>query len=176
MKKTLEQLRQEAARQIDTSSDDNQAVAVRKGKFRDTWKDVREVPALARAMQKVRASKDDLEEKLKEVNAEYDVLRLELMPTLLEDQGLENVKMADFYGPGESARVQVAADLYVKVPKEYTESFHKWLKKNKLGALIQPTINSSTLKAFTKGRIEAGKKLPEGLKVTPFTRASIVKA
>jgi hypothetical protein len=65
--------------------------------------------------------------------------------------------------------------MYVRVTDQ--QHFYEWLESNNLGDLIKPTVASSTLKAFVKNRIKAGKDLPDAvLKVTPFTRASITKA
>lgn len=105
------------------------------------------------------------------INAEYDVLRLELVPMLMEEQGLENMKVEDL------GRVGLAGDMYVSIKAGMQDDFFKWLKKNRMGDLIQNTVNSSTLKAFIARRVNEGKEIPRDLvNVTPYTRASITKA
>lgn len=115
-----------------------------------------------------RQRKEVLEAQLSVVNAAYDVLRLEKVPERMEIDGVENVR---YDGIG---RVSVTADLYVATSDK--AGLFGWLKKAKLGDLIQPQVNPSTLKAFVKKRIKDGKTYPaEFLKVTPITRASITK-
>lgn len=115
----------------------------------------------------LRAKKDKLEDELKGVNAEYDLLRLELIPTKMEQEGVERIVVA---GVG---RVSLTGDLYVKVSDQ--EQFHHWLHDRNLGDLIKETVAPSTLKAFVKGRIKDSKELPPMLDIKPFTRAAITK-
>lgn len=140
----------------------------RKEEYRSAYKDLPLVE-LVRAMNVLRANKEAREEDLKEINAAYDVLRLELIPAKMEEEGIERITVE---GVG---RVSLTADLYVSIRDK--TGFFDWLKKNKLGDLIRPQVPSSTLKAFVKGRLIKGTPVPESMvKVTPFTRASITKA
>lgn len=124
---------------------------------------------LVACMQIVRAEKDRLEEMLKIENARYDLLRIELIPASMEDEGVERVT---YEGIG---RVNLTGDLYVQVQNK--SGLMDWLSDEGMGDLIQPTANSSTLKAFIKRRIAAGQEIPEEfVKVSPFTRASITKS
>lgn len=142
----------------------------RKALYRYRHKDKKAVD-LAREQHQVQDLKDWLESLLKLVNAEFDTLRLELLPLQMEDEGLEGFRVE---GVG---RVSLTADMYVKVKPNLAKALILWLKKNKLGDLAQETVNSSTLKAFVKRRIEEGLAYPEDvLSVTPFTRASITKS
>lgn len=103
--------------------------------------------------------------------AELDMLRLQLIPAAMEEAGIENVRIEDL------GRLGLSGDMYVSIKAGCNEQFMAWLKKNKLGDLAKPVVNSSTLKAFVKARKLAGKPLPDDLlNVTPFTRASITKA
>lgn len=113
-------------------------------------------------------AKEDLEAQLKIVNAHYDVLRMEIIPEKMDNDGVENVK---YDGIG---RISLTADMFVATADK--EGLFNWFKTNGLEDLIQPTVNASTLKAFVKRRIVDGKEYPtEFLRVTPFTRASITK-
>ena len=124
---------------------------------------------LALNMKDLRAIKDDLEDRLKTVNATYDLLRIELIPAAMENEGVERVT---YEGIG---RVNLTGDLYVQVQNK--PGLMDWLSDEGMGDLIQPTVNSSTLKAFIKRRIAAGQEIPEEfVKVSPFTRASITKS
>lgn len=123
---------------------------------------------LVKKMQEVRAQKDGMEAELKSINAAFDVLRFELIPSKMEETGVETVR---YEGIG---RVSLTADLRVTVKEK--DNLFAWLKKHKMGDLIVPGINGSTLKAWLKGRIKSGKEYPsEYLNVTPITRASITK-
>lgn len=100
----------------------------------------------------------------------FDLLRTILIPAKMEDEHITNTV---FNGIG---RVTTQDDLFVSVKSGLKDKFYAWLRKNKLGDLIQGTVNSSTLKAAMKERLKKGKKLPtELLNVTPVTRAVITK-
>lgn len=165
--KKLQEARDRLAKGLDQREDSG---AERKQVFRDKYAKVYDVKALIEAMHAAQERKEAIEDTLKEANAEFDVLRLELVPTLMEDQGVEKVT---YEGIG---RVSLTADVYVSTNKAKAPGLFAWLKKRKLGDLIQPTINSSTLKAFVRDRMKAGKEYPKDfLNVTAFTRASITK-
>jgi hypothetical protein len=137
-------------------------------KWREKYKGLK-LKELVILMDGAQRRKEQLEDQLKDINAEFDVLRFELVPGALEDAGVENVR---YEGIG---RVSTTADLRLSLLKADQPTFFSWLKKNKLDDLIQPTVNSSTLKAWVKGRIKAGKEVPDVIAVTPITRASITK-
>ena len=125
---------------------------------------------MAKAMQKLERVIADREEEQKKRNIEYDILRLECIPTKMEDEGIDKITIA---GVG---RVSITGDLYVHVAADLRESFYTWLRDHGHGDLIKPAVNPSTLKAFAKDSIKKGTELPGDLiKVTPFSRASITK-
>lgn len=125
---------------------------------------------LVERMQELGQQKTNLEDQLKVVNAWYDVLRMEAIPTAMEDAGIERVA---YDGIG---RVSLTPDVLVSVKSGAKDDLFEWLDQHKFGDLIQPTLNSSTLKAFVKGRIKKGEELPNDfLNVTPIVRASITK-
>lgn len=125
---------------------------------------------LVRTMKNVQQEKERIEDTLKHLNAEFDVLRFELVPERMENDGVERVS---YEGIG---RVSLTADVRVTMIAPAKAKFFDWLKKHKLSDLIQPGVNSSTLKAWVKDRIKQGKEVPgEYLNVTPITRASITK-
>jgi hypothetical protein len=110
-----------------------------------------------------------VEEELKELNASYDVLRIELVPGKMEEEGIEKIT---YEGIG---RVSLTGDMQVKVTEQ--DNFFEWLEGHNLQDLIKRAVPPSTLKAFVKDRIKAGKEIPDNfLRVHPFTRASITKA
>ncbi len=131
--------------------------------------DGRDLKSLVEVMNGFRLKKADLEQKLAECNAYYDVLRMEKVPERMELDGVERVS---YEGIG---RVALTADLFVRTRDKV--GLFGWLRKNKLSDLIQPGVNPSTLKSFIKKRMQAGKPVPNDfVVVTPITRASITKA
>lgn len=113
-----------------------------------------------------------IDELHKILQAEFDAIRMRLLPDAMEEEHLASP--LNVAGVG---RVTLAADLQVSAPADQKDGFFSWLKKRKMGDLIQPTINSSTLKAWAKARIQKGAEMPpsEMLKLTPITRASITR-
>lgn len=129
-----------------------------------------ELEDVIRAMKAVMSKKEVTEDALKEINKEFDYLRLALIPKIFEDRGISNMKLD---GVG---RVGLTADIYASIPADRREEAYQWLSDTGHGDLIGSTVNASTLKAFLKGQLLKGEELPDGLfKVTPFTRASITK-
>jgi hypothetical protein len=137
-----------------------------RGKFAGAG-DLRE---LVQLLAQGRKEKEEAEAKLATINAWYDVLREEVIPAKMEAMQIERIT---YEGIG---RVALTADARVSIKPGVRDKFFKWLNKHKLGSLVQPGVNPSTLKAFVKDRMRAGKDVPdEFLNVTPFTRASITK-
>jgi len=127
---------------------------------------------LARHMKTVRADLDDADVIKKKLQKRFDFLRLQAIPTAMEDEGLSNFKL-DGIG-----RIGLTSDIYASIVSGKKVDAYKWLKDNKHGDLIQPTVNASSLKAAIKQILKKGEEvLPEELfKITPFSRASITKA
>jgi hypothetical protein len=130
----------------------------------------KKLKSLVEEMKAIGEKKERLEAELKDVNAAYDVLRFELIPEKMEEEGVERVS---YDGIG---RVSLTGDIRLSLLKARKPDFFAWCRKNKLGSLITEDINSSTLKAFIRGRIKEGKPYPSDIvTVTPITRASITK-
>lgn len=105
------------------------------------------------------------------VREPLDDLRLRKIPDLMAQ--LE-VKTTTFTGLG---RVQLASDLYASTISGQKEAAMQWLRDCGYDDMIKPTVNSSSLKALFRQQIKAGTMPPDDIfKITPFTRASIVKA
>ncbi len=100
-----------------------------------------------------------------------DDLRLRKIPDLMAQ--LE-VKTTTFTGLG---RVQLAADIYASTISGQKEAALQWLRDCGYDNMIKPSVNSSSLKALFRQQIKDGSMPPDDIfKITPFTRASIVKA
>jgi hypothetical protein len=125
---------------------------------------------LISAMATLSKAKEDAEDVLKRINAEYDFLRITKIPTKMEDEGVDRISIT---GVG---RVSLTADMHVSVKADMKEKFYEWLHDNGRENLITETVNASTLKAAVKQMYKAGEEVPEDLlNVSPFTRASITK-
>lgn len=122
-------------------------------------------------MQELQAQKDALEAQLSGVNNELDVLRRDKIPTLMESLGVRN---ATFEGVG---RVQLASDLFASTREGQKQAAMQWLRDIGHDGMISETYNASSLKALLRRMMADGVDYPEELfNVTPFIRASIVKA
>jgi len=126
--------------------------------------------ALARCMDKVKLIKDMLDTALKEINKEYDFLRLNAVPNRFEEEGIENLKI-DGIG-----RISLTGDIYVSIVKGCKDDAYEFFRDNGLGDIITETVNASTLKSTIKNMVKNGEDYPDKFfKVTPFTRATITK-
>lgn len=113
---------------------------------------------------------DDLEDQRKPIQKEYEQLRLELIPSAMAEEDITSIK-------GGFGRCTLTSDLYVSVLEGKKQALHSWLEENGHEAMIQPTVNAQTLKAFCKEQMKEGNELPEEvLKVTPFSRAVIYRS
>ena len=124
---------------------------------------------LATRMRAIQARMDDMDIEWKALTKELDEIRLKLIPDLMNEEGIRTVT---FDGIG---RVQLAADLYVSIIGNKEETY-EWMKDNGYGGVVVEYIHPSTLKATIKEGMKAGREFPEDkFKISPFTRASIVK-
>lgn len=154
----------------DNFDQDLNAQELRKQEFRSRYKGSKDLVKLAKIMKAVQETRDRLKEELAMANDELDVIRIEVIPALMEEKGIENFKVEGL------GRVSLTADMFVHVKPGAKNELFAWLRKRKLGDLITMQLNSSTLKSFVKGRIKDGKEVPgEYVNVTPYTRASITK-
>ncbi len=125
---------------------------------------------LVHEMSDIRKKKDSLEDALKEINEEFDFLRITKIPTVMRDDGVDRLSVS---GVG---RVSITADLHVSIKADQKEAFYEWLRDNGREDLISETVNPSTLKATVKKMFQSGEIVPEELlNVSPFERASITK-
>lgn len=125
---------------------------------------------IIRAMDALRTKTGELSELKKAAEAEYDYLRLQLVPNRFEEEGIESLKVEGI------GRVSLTGDMYVSILAANREAAYGYFRDIGKGSLITETINSSTLKAAVKAMIGNGEEVPADLvKVTPFTRASITK-
>jgi hypothetical protein len=126
---------------------------------------------LVRAMNKIREQKDALELELKETNREFEFLSKVKIPEAFENDKIKNLSVEDI------GRISLRTDIYASIKAGHKEEALRWLSDIGSENLIQPTVNSSTLKAFLKGRIRNGEDTPEEFfNITPYQQAVITKA
>lgn len=129
--------------------------------------DTSNIIALAKRMRQLQAEKEELEERLKFINLQYDEVRLRQIPDAMADA---EVKTLTIEGVG---RVQLANDCYATIVDK--EAGYAWLEEHGFDGLIRPYVQPSTFKAAVKEALKNGQEFPEELfTITPFMRASIV--
>ena len=130
-----------------------------------------ELRDLCAHMKSVQDRKDALESELTEVNKTLDRLRTVEIPTIMESLGIRNMT---FEGIG---RVQLAADIYASTREGKREQAMQWLRDCGYTDMITETYNASSIKALFRRQLAEGVEIPSDIfNVTPFVRASIVKA
>jgi hypothetical protein len=126
---------------------------------------------LAREMLRVKKEKERIDAASKEINKEYDFLRITKLPEQAETEGTRGAK---YSGIG---RLSFTSDMYVSVKAGCLPTVSRWLQDTGRGDLIIETVNSSSLKAVVKQAMVGGEEVPtDALNVSPFTRASITEA
>lgn len=130
-----------------------------------------ELRLLCEQMAAVQKRKEALEEELKAINAEFDILRLRKIPEAMEVLGVRN---ATFEGLG---RVQLAEDIYASTREGQKDRGIQWLRDCGYDGMITESYNASSIKALFRRMIKDAQPIPEDIfSITPFTRASLVKS
>ena len=126
------------------------------------------LPELASAMVSMRTEKEMMETELSDINRKYDLLRLNIVPEKMAEEDVTSLTVA---GVG---RLGVTGDVYAQITDKGVA--FEWLNDHGHGDLIQPTVNSSSLKALMRQFMKDGTEYPqEAFKVSPFSRASVTK-
>ena len=112
---------------------------------------------LAKRIKQLTEIHDALDSVRKQLNAEFDQLKLKEVPDLMIEMELRTFTVE---GVG---RVQVSGDVYASISAEKREEAYKWLRDNNYGDMIQETVNASSLKAWLKEGIQSGRATPEDL-------------
>lgn len=119
----------------------------------------------------LRCKKETLEAELSEINKMYDLITIQVLPTKMEDDGYKNLTIE---GVG---RFEIRPDMYVNTPADKRFDLQRWLTDKGDEALIQPTVNGSTLKAYIKERIQMGLEIPSEIcNIQPYTRVVLVES
>jgi hypothetical protein len=130
-----------------------------------------ELRSLGVHMKQLQDRKATLEEELSVINKDLDFVRTIKIPQKMEELQLKN---ATFEGLG---RIQLASDLYASTKEGQKGAAMQWLRDCGYEGMISETYNASSLKALLRRMLVEGVEIPDTLfSVSPFTRASIVKA
>lgn len=78
------------------------------------------------------------------------------MPARLDDEECQTFNT-------DRARVTRTAKLYASIPADKRDEAYQWLRDNGLEALIQETVNASSLSAAAKEMMATGNELPEDM-------------
>ena len=132
--------------------------------------DLNTLRELCAKMQGLQTEKETLEESLKTTNAAIDDLRLKQIPEMMDQIEVRNATF-----PG-IVRIHLAADLYCSTKAGQKDAAMQWLRDMEMDGMISETYNASSMKALVRRLIEQGAEIPDCLNVSPFIRASIVKA
>jgi hypothetical protein len=131
------------------------------------------VPAskLAEAFAAVRDVVDEYEAIGKRLAAAHEKLRSVLIPAAFEREDIKS------FTTKSGHRVTVQQRVFASIVKETQDEAYDWLRKNGLGDLIKPTVNSSSLSATAKELAAEMKELPPDLfKVAVMPTTSFTKA
>ena len=124
--------------------------------------------------ERFRDLKNELEDRKAETSIlqkEFDLIRKELLPTKIEDSGLDTP--VNLKGIG---RISIRQELYTSIVADKKDEAYAWLEESGNDGLIKSTVNASTLKAFIKEQMQLGEEIPDDLfNVTPYEMATLTK-
>jgi len=120
---------------------------------------------LAQIYSKLRTAQEILTLQIKDFEAVISVVQGVLIPESFEREQLQTLTTMN------GDRLTVVMKLYASVNGENKDKAYKWLRDNGHGAMIQETINASSLSAFAKAELAEGRELPDEI-FSIFTKPS----
>lgn len=124
---------------------------------------------LATFLRELKDLKEAQEADLKDTNMAIEAITKVLLPQKMDEQGIQNVKID---GVG---RIGLRGEVYASILAENRELAYDWLRSTGRAALITNTVNPSTLKAAAKEWLKNGEEIPEFIKITPATVATLTR-
>lgn len=100
----------------------------------------------------------EVENQLKLLKRAAEQARTESFPARLDAEDCKTTTSKD-----TGHRMTRTARIFASIVNAKTEAAYQWLKDNNLGALIKPTVNSSSLSAAAKEAMENGTEFPEDI-------------
>ena len=129
------------------------------------------VPELAGALRELKSRLEEVGRLKTEIQKSYDFLSMDVLPERMDEEGIQTLKIKDV------GRLQMSSDIRCAVPAANRDAVKDWLTEHGHGSMVSETINASTLKAFVREMMKENKEYPaELLKVTPYSRATVVKS
>lgn len=128
-----------------------------------------DIVELANKLRGLKDLKEAQEADLKDTNMAIEAITKVLLPQKMDEQGIQNVKID---GVG---RIGLRGEVYASILAENRELAYDWLRSTGRASLITNTVNPSTLKACAKEWIKNGEEIPEFIKITPVTIATLTR-
>lgn len=122
------------------------------------------ITEVGKEMYDVKAEKEQLEDRLKIINARYKELSEVIAPQLMEDSEQDKVSITGI------GTIYLQGDCHVSMSGG-EDSIIPWFKKNGHKDIVKETVHPGTLKSWAKEQLENGGKLPPALKVHQFLKA-----
>ena len=129
-----------------------------------------DVVELARAFVALRQLKDKLEEVTKSFGNLFEKAKGETLPGAFERAGVPSVNL------DEGFRITVRHDVRASIKAGMKLDAMRWLKDHGLESIVSETVNSSTLAAVARTKMEEGQELePELFSVHVLPTMSVTK-
>jgi predicted nuclease with TOPRIM domain len=123
------------------------------------------ITILAKELYDVRAEKEQLEDRLKQLNGRKEELEKQIIPQLMEDMEQSKVTVVGI------GTIYLKPELNCYVKKEVEQEFFDWLRANNQGDIIKETVHHGTLKSWAKEQLENGAPLPPQMESHQFMQA-----
>jgi hypothetical protein len=119
-------------------------------------------------MSLTRKAKDEAEETLKQIDKEYDYLRMVHVPRMMENEGIENLRLTGI------GLIYLQAVVRARVNSQNKAQAYQWLEDNGHGGLVTETVNAQSLSSAVKEMLSKNEEVPSDLfHVDALTQAAI---
>ena len=110
------------------------------------------------------------EKVVKSIKADIEDVKVNILPQKMEAEGMQTVTVK---GVG---RLSNNPQFRASVKAEHKQEMQQWLRDRGFEAMIQETLNSSTLKAWVKEQLEQGAEVPtDYLNLHSFDMVTLTK-
>lgn len=123
------------------------------------------ITALVKEMYELKSEKEQIEDRLKAINARYDEISKHKLPQIMEDTEQEKIKVTGI------GTVYLQPDMQVSIYAKDQKATIQWFKDNGHESIVKETVHPGTLKSWSKEQIENGGSIPDTLHVHQFQKA-----